>query len=241
MPTYKLLPQPQAYGYRVGVLLLNLVETHVPGDTAHAETFDYPVLFRVVEEAVGEKVLSGDASIRPAIITAAQELERMGVKAISSNCGFMLHHQDAVRRAVNIPVALSSLMQLPTLARMIDPEKRIAILAGAKDLVTPELLTLAGLGPETKVVVDSIEHTTEFQNFMTADLDTDAFQARLEETADALFEQYDDIGAILLECAIFTPYAGALQKRYGVPTADFVSLIDYAQYVTHRRSPKSIW
>lgn len=238
MPIYKLLPQPQAYGYRVGVLLLNLVETHVPGDTAHAETYDYPVLFRVVEEAVGEKVLSGDLAIRPAVIAAAQELERMGVKVISSNCGFMLHHQDAVREAVDIPVVLSSLLQLPTLARMIGPHKRIAILAGAKDLVTPELLALAGLGPETKTVVSSIEHTTEFQNFMTADLDTDAFQARLEEEADALFARHDDIGAILLECAIFTPYAAALQQRYGVPTADFVSLIDYAHGVTHRRTPR---
>jgi Asp/Glu/hydantoin racemase len=218
-------------------LLLNLVETHVPGDTAHAETYDYPVLFKVVEEAVGDKVLAGDTSIRPAIIAAAQDLERMGVKAISSNCGFMLHHQDAVRRAVNIPVVLSSLLQLPTLSRMIDPNKKIAILAGAKELITPEFLKLAGLGTETKVVVGSIEHTTEFQNFMTADLDTDAFQARLEESADALFTEHDDIGAILLECAIFTPYAAALQRRYGLPTADFVSLIDYAHYITHRRSP----
>ena len=46
MSIYPLLPQAQAYGYPVGVLLLNLVETHVPGDTANALTYDFPVLFK---------------------------------------------------------------------------------------------------------------------------------------------------------------------------------------------------
>ncbi|MBZ0162881.1 MAG: hypothetical protein K8H74_09235 [Notoacmeibacter sp.] len=235
MPIFKILPQPQAYGYRVGVLLLDLTEAHVPGDTAHAGTYDYPVLFKVMEGVRGENVLTGDRMVEPAIISAAQELERMGVEAISSNCGFMLNYQDAVRSVVNIPVALSSLLQLPGLARMIRPDRKIAILAGAKRLVTRDLLRLAGLPDEADVVIGSIEGTPEFDNFMTADIDTDAFGKRLEEAADTLFEKHSDIGALLLECAIFTPYAAALQRRYNVPTADFVSLIDYLHDLTHRR------
>ena len=100
MSVYPVLPQPQAYGYEVGVLLLNLVEAHVPGDTAHARTYDFPVLFQVVDDAVGPKVIRGDRSVEPAIVAAARDLERRGVRAISSNCGFMLHFQAAVSRAV---------------------------------------------------------------------------------------------------------------------------------------------
>lgn len=235
MPVFRILPQPQAYGYEVGVLLLDLTEAHVPGDTAHVATYDYPVLFRVMEGVSGEQVLAGDRSVEPKIVAMARELERMGVKAISSNCGFMLHYQEAVRAAVDIPVALSSLLQLPGLARMISPDKKIAVLAGAQRLVTPDLLRLAGLSNVHDIVVTSIEGTSEFDNFMTTDIDTDAFGKRLEEATDDLFARHANIGGLLLECAIFTPYAARLQQRYNVPTADFVSLIDYLHDITHRK------
>lgn len=110
MPVYKLLPQPQAYGYEVGMLLLNLLETNAPGDTANVGTYGYPVLMKVVEAADVALVARGDRSIEKAIVVAAQELERMGVNAISSNCGFLLHYKDAVRSAVSVPVFLSILV-----------------------------------------------------------------------------------------------------------------------------------
>ena len=53
--------------------------------------------------------------------------------------------------------------------------------------------------------------------------------------SDELEAMGKDIGAILLECAVFPPYAAALQERFGVPVFDFISLIDYAHYVTNRR------
>jgi Asp/Glu/hydantoin racemase len=235
MTVHKLLPQAQAYGYEVGILLLNLVETHAPGDTAHASTYEYPVLFKVVEAAEVGKVAKGDKTVEAEIVKAALELERMGVKAISSNCGFMLHYQDAVRSAVRIPVFLSSLLQLPIISRTIAPGRAIAILTAFKERLTPEMLRLAGLPDGREVVVSSIESSPEFRNMRIEDLDTEAFGARLEEEAARLFAATKDIGAILLECALFTPYARRLQRRFEVPVYDFVSLIDYARYVTHRR------
>jgi Asp/Glu/hydantoin racemase len=234
MNTFKRLPQPQAYGFPVGMLLLNLVETHVTGDTANALTYKYPVWFKVVEEADVTKVAKGDKTIEPAIVAAAQELERRGVKAISSNCGFMIHYQEAVRSAVDIPVFMSSLLQLPTIARSIRPDRKIAILTAFKKRLTPDVLSLAGLPDGVEAVINSIETSPEFLNMASEDLDTAAFRKRLEAAAEELFEVHDDIGALLLECALFTPYAAPLQRRFDVPVYDFVSLVDYAYYVTHR-------
>lgn len=236
MPVYSLLPQPQAYGYEVGLLLLNLLETHALGDTAHVGTYEYPVLMKVVPAADVTRVARGDSGIEAELVAAAQELERMGVKAISSNCGFMVHYQEAVRAAVSVPVYMSSLLQLPMIARSINPRQKIAILTAFKESLTPDVLTLAGLPEGVEVITSSIETTPEFRNMARQDLDTDAFGDRLEEAARAMCSAGEEVGALLLECALYPPYAARLQKALGVPVYDFISLIDFARQVTHRKS-----
>ena len=236
MPVYKLLPQPQAYGYEVGLLIINLLETHAPGDTAHVGTYDYPVLMKVVEAAEVTLVAKGDRSIEADIVAAAQEMERMGVQAIASNCGFLLHYQDAVRDAVSVPVYLSSLLQLPMIARSLRRGQKIAILTAYAKRLTPEVLKLAGLPDDVEAVTASIETSAEFRNMDKQDLDTDAFGDRLEEAARQMIADAGDVGALLLECALFPPYAARLQRALGLPVYDFVSLIDFARQVTHRKS-----
>lgn len=236
MPVFPLLSRPQAYGHEIGILMLNLVETHVPGDTAHAGTYDYPVLFKVVEAANVDAVTRGDKSVEKDLVEAAQELERMGVKAISSNCGFMLYYQEAVRNAVRIPVFLSSLLQLPMISQSIRSDQKVAILTAWSERLTPEVLGLAGLSKDVETVISSIETSPEFLNMAIEDLDTDAFGARLEDAARQMFVSHQNIGALLLECAVFTPYAARLQTAFGVPVFDFVSLIDYARQVTFRKA-----
>ena len=236
MTIYEVLPQPQAYGYEVGVLLLNFLEPHVPGDTAHAGTYEFPVLFKVVETASVDAITNGDLSVTGQLIEAAQELERSGVKAISSNCGFMLHYHEAIRAAVSIPVFTSSLLQLPLIARTIRPDQKIAVLTAFKHRLTSEMLALSGLPLDAKVVTESIETTVEFQNLSSLPMDTESFRSRLEEAMARLLDANDDIGAILLECAIFTPYAAPLQRKFNLPVYDFVSLINFAQSVVSRRS-----
>ncbi len=236
MPIYPLFPHAQAYGYPVGILLLNLIETHVPGDTAHTATYGYPVLFKVVTEATVDRVTHGSRAVEAALVAAAQELEKAGVQAISTNCGFMIHYQEAVRSAVRIPVFLSSLLQLPMIARCIRPEQRIGIITAFKGRLTSEVLKISGLPAGQHVAIDSIETSPEFLGMGSEDLDTDAFERRLLEAAGRLTASEGDIGAILLECAVFTPYAAAVQRRFQVPVFDFISLIDYAYSVTHRRS-----
>ena len=237
MTIHRLLPRAQAYGYQLGLLLLDEVETHVPGDTAHAASYPYPVLFKVVEGASAYRVTTGDPDVETSIVEAARELEAAGVMGISSNCGFMLHYQHSVSQAVGVPAMLSSLQQLPMIAAAIGPHRTIGVLTAFVDRLGSNVLALSGLSPETKIAVTSIENTEEFRGLATQDLDKERFEARHVEAAQSLFDQHDDIGALLLECALYPPYAPALQRRFNVPVFDFVSLIDHLHSVTHRRPP----
>ena len=227
LTTYRLLPQPQAYGYRVGMLLLDEVETHVPGDTAHAATYDFPVLFKVVRGATAGRVTKGDPSMEGPIVAAAREMADMGVGAISSNCGFMIHYQEAVARAIELPVMLSSLLQLPLVRQAVGPDRRIAILTAFKDRLTLDVLRKAGLPAASNVAIASIQDTVEFRNLALEDLNTRSFGGHLEDATRALVEGHGDVGALVLECAVFTPYADDLRERFGLPVFDFVSLVRY--------------
>lgn len=145
-----------------------------------------------------------------------------------------MNYQDEVRTAINIPVFISSLLQLPLVDRSIYPNQKIAILTAFKHKLTSDVLSLASLPDSVEVVTSSIETTPEILNMAVEDLNTGAFQNQLEQAAEKLFSENDDIGAILLECAVFTPFAAPLQKKFNVPVYDFVSLIDYAWYVNNR-------
>lgn len=234
MPTYPLLPQAQAYGYEIGILLLDEVETHVPGDTAHAGTYPFPVLFKVVPGATATRITTGDPSAQADVVEAARELARMGVKGISSNCGFMLHYQSAVAAAVDVPVMLSSLLQIPLACQAIGPHARLGILTAFTKRLKPEVLALAGLPEGAKIAVSSIETSPEFRNLAVQDLDSGQFGERLLDAAKELVQRHGDIRAILLECALFPPYAKLIQNALNLPVFDFVSLIRYLHGIAQR-------
>jgi len=228
-------PIARAEGFSAGILLLDFREPHVVGDTANAATYGFPTLFHTVKGASVEKVTTGDPSMRDEIVAGAKALERLGARSISSNCGLMVHYQDAVRDAVEVPVFLSSLLQVPLACRSIGAGRTVGVIASYVDRITPEVLAKAGTPAGTKVAVTSIETSPEFLGLSSQPLDTAAFTRRLEAAADQLASDHPDLGALVIECATFTPYAAPLQRRLGLPVFDFVSLIDFAHYVTHRR------
>src|SRR5579872_5242946 len=106
MTIYKTRRGARNYGIAVGILQLDCSLPFVPGDVDNADTYDFPVIYKVVPG------LSTKACLARAAVETAIELERQGVRAISSDCGFMLQFQAQVREAVKVPVCMSSLLQL---------------------------------------------------------------------------------------------------------------------------------
>lgn len=235
MTVYPLPPTPRAEGFSVGILLLDFLEPHPPGDTANAATYGFPTLFHTVEGASVERITKGDPGMAQAVIDAAQRLERMGARAISSNCGLMVHYQDAVAQAVNVPVFLSSLLQVPLAVRAAGAGKSVGVLGSFVDRISPAVLDLAGTPPGARVEVTSIERSPHFLHLSDQPVETEGFCSELVGAALDLQAATPDLGALVIECASFTPYAAPLQRALAVPVYDFISLIDLAHYVTHRR------
>ena len=102
------------YGASIGILMLETRFPRIPGDVGNAATWPFPVLYRVVRGASPDRVVRrGADGLLDAFVEAGQELVRVGADGLTTSCGFLALHQADLARACGVPVATSSLMQVP--------------------------------------------------------------------------------------------------------------------------------
>ena len=219
------------YGASVGILLLESRFPRIPGDGGHAGTWPFPVLYRVVPGATPDRVVcAGAEGVVEEFAAAARELAETGADGITTNCGFLVLHQDRLARACGVPVAASSLLQVPWVERLLPPDRRVGVLTVDAGSLTPRHLECAGAQPDTPV--EGTEGGAEFTRVLLGDeLDLDVERAREDVIASArrLVERHRDIGAIVLECTNMPPYAADVSRAVGLPVYDFYSFVCWFQ------------
>src|SRR2546423_12285655 len=108
------------YGARVGILMLETRFPRIPGDMGNALTWPFPVLYKVVPGASPRRVVFDRAQgLLDAFLAAAAELVRLGADGITTTCGFLSLYQHDIATHVGVPVATSSLMQIPSIKRVL--------------------------------------------------------------------------------------------------------------------------
>ena len=218
------------YGAPLGILMLEARFPRIPGDMGNGETWPFPVLFRVVRGATPEKVvLLGAKGLLPDFIAAAQELVHLGAEAITTNCGFLSLFQRELAEAVQVPVATSSLMQVPWVQATLPPGKRVGVITVSKQSLTPAHLDAAGVPRDIPCV--GTESGREFFRVLIRadhqDMDIDLATQDILDAGRALVAQHPDVGAIVLECTNMPPYAAALRDALGLPVYDIYSMITW--------------
>jgi hypothetical protein len=217
------------YGAPLGILMLQARFARIPGDMGNAGTWPFPVLYRVVKGASPERVvLRGADGLLEAFLEAAAELVDQGAEAITTNCGFLSLFQAELAAHVRVPVAASSLMQVPWVQAMLPPGLRVGVLTVSAGSLTPAHLRAAGVPLDTPIV--GTEGGREFFRVLIRaekdDLDVALAEQDILEAGRELKER-GDIGAIVLECTNMPPYANALRAALDVPVFDIYSLITW--------------
>ena len=218
------------YGAPLGILMLEARFPRIPGDMGNGTTWPFPVLYRVVSGASPEKVvLKGAAGLLPDFIEAAKDLVRLGAEAITTNCGFLSLFQKEIAAAVGVPVATSSLMQVPWVQATLPPGKRVGLVTVSGSTLTPAHLEGAGVPLDTPLV--GTEHGKEFFRVLIKaekdDMDVGLAERDVVEAGKQLVAKNPDVGAIVLECTNMPPYAAALQEAIGLPVYDIYSMITW--------------
>ena len=226
------------YGASVGILLLESRFPRIPGDGGNAGTWPFPMLYRVVGGATPDKVVRDrGGGIVEDFAAAARELVAIGADGITTNCGFLVLYQDRLAQACGVPVAASSLLQVPWVERLLPPGRRVGVVTVDSGSLTPRHLECAGARPDTPV--EGTEGGAEFTRVLLGDeLELDVDRAREDVIAAArrLVERNRDIGAIVLECTNMPPYAAEVARAVGLPVYDFYSFVCWFQAGLRPRS-----
>lgn len=222
------------YGVPVGMLVLDARFPRVPGDNGNASTWPFPVLFRVVRGADPDAVvrhLDPARWLKP-FVEAAQELEQAGVELITTGCGFLVLFQSSLQEQLSVPILTSSLLQVPWVASMLPPGRKVGIMTIEKRSLTEAHLRAAGISPEIPVVLQGLEEAggyfTEQILGNHPELDVERVAREHEQAATQLVERHPEVGAIVLECTNMPPYAHRIRGATGRPVYDLTTMVRWA-------------
>lgn len=223
----------------IGVLCLETIFTKIPGHIRNRSTFDFPVLYQVVEGATAHRVVTqGDPALIEPFCRAAQDLQARGAAAITSGCGFLVLFQQELAAAVSIPVFASSLVQLPMVHRMLMPEQRVGLLVAKESALTGRHLAAIG-AQQVPVGIAGMQDQPEFREVMLegrrAELDVSRLEAEVLGVVDGLARAHPDLGALVIECTDLVPFAEPIQQRLGLPVFDIVTLTNMVHSSLTRR------
>src|SRR5271166_5517957 len=203
------------YGARVGILMLETRFPRIPGDMGNAKTWPFPVLYKVVPGASPRRVVSDKAEgLLDEFLSAAGELVRLGADGITTTCGFLSLYQREIAAHVGVPVATSSLMQIPFIQHVLPPGKRVGVLTVSAENLTERHLLAAGADPTTPVV--GTDDGSEFTRVMINDeerLDVAAAERDILAAGSALSER--------LRLPVFSIYTFVTWFHSGLVPRDF--------------------
>lgn len=225
-------------GYGIGILHLdNVWYPMVPGNVVNAWTYNYPVRFKAVKGLDTPTLHSGAPEAFEEILKAAKELEAEGVRAISGACGFFGHFQKQLADAMDIPVAISSVVQIPWIRTIMKSGSKIGIMTANACAMSDKLFASCGIDRTDDLVVADLRHGESFHNIMEdkGSFDNTGVRNDVVNAAIKLVEENPDIGAILLECSDMPPYAWEIQKATKRPVFDFITLINWLQNASMQR------
>lgn len=220
------------FGVSIGILMLETRFERFVGDIGNARTWPFPVQYRIVRGAVPAKVtdLANNRELLASFTAAADELIADGVDGITTTCGFLAFFQPELAAHCSVPVATSALLQVPMVARILPKGRRVGILTFSAEALTARHLEAVGVDPRTPIA--GMPACSEFQRSIRegdASVPFEVLRREVLDVAERMVAADRSIGAIVCECTNLTPYAYDINRRFGVPVFDMVTLVHWFQ------------
>ena len=215
----------------LGVVML---ETRFPrprGDIGNPATFSFPVRYRTVSGASPRRVvIERDPTLLAPFIEAARALEREGVAAITTSCGFLALFQRELAAAVAVPLWTSSLLLVAEIEAGLRDGRRVGRRVGVVTVDAASLTAehLRAVGARTDTPIEGLALDSPFRATLLddrAELDVDEAALATVAAAERLVARHPEVAAIVLECTNLPPYADAVRAATGLPVHDITTLV----------------
>jgi hypothetical protein len=217
------------FGARVGILMLDTNFPRAPGDTGNAATWPFPVLYKVVKGATAREVVhEKGGTLRQAFLGAAAELVKEGADGITTTGGFLSVFQKDLAAHVGVPVATSSLLQIPLAQSLLPAGKRVGILTVQGERLGPDHLRAIDVDPTVPIV--GTERGTELTRVLInneAELDYEAAEKDMLRAGEELMHRHPETGAMVLECHNMAPFSRFLARTFRMPVYDVYTLVSW--------------
>jgi len=227
---YKVIKGRVSNGESIGILLLDTYCPHIPGAVANATSFSFPVRYKTINGFTVNRIFEHDMSILPALIEAGEELVNAGVKAITGDCGYMALYQKELANHLDVPVFMSSLLQVPFISSMLGSDEKIGNVCANSKSMDRTVLHAVGISENIPICIRGLEDQKNFYEAgidEVGSLDADAIEKEVVSVVQQMIEDDPKIKAILLECSMLPPYSKAVSEAVNLPVFDFVDMINY--------------
>ncbi|MBN2285156.1 MAG: aspartate/glutamate racemase family protein [Tissierellales bacterium] len=243
----KTRPMGICSGMGLGIMVMDQFYPGFPGDVRNASAYPFPVQFEAIEGLEIDPLLYGEDKDQfiPIILKAAKRLERIGCRAIAAECGYFAYYQKIVADEMDIPVFMSSLLQVPLIQRTISSKKKVGIVCANKNELSNTHLQNVGVSINSNYFVEGIHDFVEcvqFKNLwgspthpILGEAYFDLAEREIVQMALSMKERHPEMGALMLECTGWQPFARTIQKAIDLPVYSWGTLLDYAySVVVHR-------
>lgn len=141
------------------------------------------------------------------------------------------NRRDAIDRLaaeLPIPIATSSLIQIPSILAWLAPSKKIGVITYNETQLGPLHFERLGISKEhaARCRVRGAPAGGSLRELvgMRGTYNFYDVEAEMVEVARQLVKDHPDVGAIVLECTQMPPYAEAVQKAVGLPVYDVYTM-----------------
>ncbi|MDO6587407.1 aspartate/glutamate racemase family protein [Salipiger sp. 1_MG-2023] len=219
------------YGVSIGILMVNSTFQRYVGDIGNASTWNFPVQYKIVHDAVPSRMTElHEASLLDPFKRAADELIEAGVDGITTTCGFLSIYQKELADYCSVPVATSSLLQVPMVERMLPTGKTVGIMTYNGDVLNGPYLDAVEVDRATPVA--GIPQDSNFVRWIKegdTSVSYETLKSEVVGTAKNFVAANPDIGALVLECTNLAPFSHWIAEATGLPVYDTVTMVNAFQ------------
>lgn len=212
----------------VGVILSDTSFRRPIGDVGNPDSYSYPVIFHLARGATAAEMVQPvpNMALLEIYLQCALDLQRRGASLITTTCGFLVALQDPIAKRLEVPFVASSLLQIPTVFRIMGG--RIGIITANDACLTKEHLVAAGVTDDTPIAILGLQDHKEFADPIlngVGEIDLPGVERCVVETAQELLRKFPDTKAFVCECHNLPPFSDAIRRETGKPVFDILTLI----------------
>ncbi|KUL84539.1 hypothetical protein ZTR_08746 [Talaromyces verruculosus] len=214
------------------------------GDAFSELTWNFPIIRELAEGSKEGVLVSKDEyneEFIESFVAAGQRLADRGACGIITSCGFLAMVQPLLAARLPIPVATSSLLQIPSILAWLAPNQKIGIITYNADELGPLHFERLGIPEQNaaRCYISGAPAGGHLQRLvrMQCPYSFDAIEIEMIDAAKNLVAEHPDIGAIVLECTQMPPFGQSVQNAVNLPVYDVYTMASWFYSGVVRRRP----